>query len=377
MKKAISRLVLVTGTVMVAACSEDAAPPQFPPPEVAVVAAHAQTIPLTREVVGRLAPTRVAEVRARVSGIILERVYTEGTDVEPGQTLFRIDPAPVQAELNAAEAALTKARVDAGNAARIARRTQALAPKGLVSSQDLDNALANERSAAAAVGVAQANVATARLRLGYATVSSPIAGRAGKALVTEGALVGEGESTRLTTVEQIDPIFVNFSQSASELREFRSSGQVGGTVQVLQADGKQLAAGTVDFSGLAVEPSTGVVSLRAIVPNPDRQLLPGMFVNLRITLGQLSGVFVLPQASVLRDPAGAYALVVEADNKVAQRRVETHGMTSSDWIVSGELREGDQVIVSGVQKARPGQPARAVSASTEKAPTPEGSRPGS
>ncbi|MCG6873352.1 MAG: efflux RND transporter periplasmic adaptor subunit [Gammaproteobacteria bacterium] len=377
MKKAISRLVLVTGTVMVAACSEDAAPPQFPPPEVAVVAAHAQTIPLTREVVGRLAPTRVAEVRARVSGIILERVYTEGTDVEPGQTLFRIDPAPVQAELNAAEAALTKARVDAGNAARIARRTQALAPKGLVSSQDLDNALANERSAAAAVGVAQANVATARLRLGYATVSSPIAGRAGKALVTEGALVGEGESTRLTTVEQIDPIFVNFSQSASELREFRSSGQVGGTVQVLQADGKQLAAGTVDFSGLAVEPSTGVVSLRAIVPNPDRQLLPGMFVNLRITLGQLSGVFVLPQASVLRDPAGAYALVVEADNKVAQRRVETHGMTSSDWIVSGELREGDQVIVSGVQKARPGQPARAVSASTEKAPPPEGSRPGS
>jgi membrane fusion protein (multidrug efflux system) len=343
-----------------------------PPPEVTTVTAHTQTLPLTRELVGRLAATRVAEVRARVAGIILHRVYTEGTDVEPGQTLFQIDPAPLEADLHAAEAALAKAEADATNAALTAKRYKELAAKKLLSSQDLDSALANERTTAAAVKEAQANVEKTRLDLGYATVTAPIAGRAGRALVTEGALVGQGEATKLTTIEQIDPIYVNFSLSVSELQELHlpmspgngGLGDRGGkAVELVLPNGKTYAQrGTLDYSDTAVDPGTGAVSLRAVVPNPEHRLLPGMFVNLRLILGQLDNAYQLPQASLSRDTEGAYLLVVDADGKVQKRRVETHGMTRSDWIVTGSLQEGDKVIVEGLQKVQPGAVAKAVSA---------------
>jgi membrane fusion protein (multidrug efflux system) len=338
----------------------------MPPPEVQVLELKAQSVPRTRELVGRLAATRVAQVRARVAGIVLSRVYKEGTDVAEGAVLFEIDPAQLRATLNAQEAAQARAPADADNAALIARRYQDLQQKRTLSQQDLDTALANERTTAAAVKQAQANLELARLDLSYATVRAPIAGRAGRALVTEGALVGQGEATRLTDVEQIDPIYVNFSQTVAELAELERRGNGAGAgpvpearVEVLLPDGSPYRhAGTIDFSDLSVDPGTGAVSLRAVVPNPDKRLLPGMFVTLRLTAGHLDRAFLLPQPALQRDPAGAYVLVVDGAGKVEQRRVESQGMTKDSWILTGRLADGDRAIVSGLQKVKPGAEVR-------------------
>jgi len=369
MKQRLLRPALLGASLLLAACnqatSEKSQTP--PPPEVAVIEVHARTVPLTRELVGRLAPTRVAQVRARVAGIILERAYKEGTDVEQGQVLYLIDPAPLEAALHAQEAALARAQADAANAAAIAKRYRELSQKQLISTQDLDNAQATQRSTAAAVKQAQADVESARLDLGYATVTAPIAGRAGRALVTEGALVGQGEATQLTSIEQIDPIYVNFSQSVTELRELRgtATAQHPVRVDVLLQDGTPYPqTGTLDFSDLAVDPGTGAVSLRAVLPNPDRSLLPGMFVNLRLTSGAIDNAFVMPQAAVSRDGQGAYVLTVDAEGKVGQHRLQTHGMTRTGWIVTGDLSDGDRVIVEGLQKVKPGATATTVPAAT-------------
>lgn len=379
MKMRCLRLVLVGGLiVLLAACGKSGPSKggkhQRPTPQVAVVTVHAKTVPLTRVLVGRLAATRIAQVRARVAGVILKRVYTEGTDVKAGQVLFQIDPAPLQAALHAQEAALAKAKADAANAALISKRYRGLAARHLISSQEVDTAAANQRTTAAAVKQAEANVEKARLDLSYATVTAPISGRAGRAQVTEGALVGQGEATELTTVEQIDPIYVNFSQSVTDLQQLQqASGQAAGgsqakdaKVEVMLADGSPYPhSGSLDFSDLAVDPSTGTVSLRAVVPNPERQLLPGMFVKLRLTMGRLDHAYLIPQAAVMRDNAGAYVYTVGKDGKVAEQRIKTHGMTRSNWIVTGKL-DGDQVIVEGLQKVRPGAPAKAVPANADK-----------
>lgn len=354
-------LALVFASAPVWSQGEQAAAPA----EVTVVAARAQAVPLTRELVGRLAATRVAEVRARVAGIVVQRVYTEGTDVNAGQTLFQIDPAPLRATLHAEEAALARARADAENAAITAKRYRELASKKLASSQDLDTALANQRTTEAAVKEAAAKVEKARLDLGYATVNAPIAGRAGRALVTEGALVGQDEATKLTTIEQVDPIYINFSQSVAELQELQGAAPGTAKVEVLLPDGSVFPqSGHLDFSDLAVDPRTGTISLRAVMPNPERRLLPGMFVKLRLTVGELPDAYLLPQATLARDAQGAYVLVVDADGKVIQRRVEVHGMTRSDWILTGEIADGDQVILEGQQKVQPGAAAKAVAADT-------------
>jgi membrane fusion protein (multidrug efflux system) len=372
-----SPLLLGASALLLVACgpATPQGPAAAPPPsEVSVVRAHAQSLPLTRQLVGRLAATRVAQVRARVAGIVLQRAYTEGTDVKAGQILFRIDPAPLEAALHAEQAALAKAQADAANAALTAKRYRELEGRKLLSSQDLDTSLAARSTTAAAVKQAQANVEKAQLDLGYATVTAPIAGRAGRALVTEGALVGQGEATPLTTIEQIDPIYVNFSQSVAELQELRSAeGDRGSSpasgvasVQVLLPDGTGYPQqGRLDFSDLAVDPGTGAVSLRAVVPNPDRRLLPGMFVSLRLTFGHIPNAFLLPQSALLRDDQGAYVLVVDSAGKVEQRRVTPHGMTRSDWILTGALAEGDQVIVEGLQKVQPGAVAKAVVVATK------------
>lgn len=369
-----STALLSVCVLLLAACGKETPQDQKPlPPEVAVVIAKAQTVPMTRELVGRLAPTRQAQVRARVAGVVLKRAYTEGTDVAQGQVLFQIDPAPLQAALHAREAALARAQADATNAALTAKRLRGLSGKGLISAQDLDTALAAERSTTAVVKQAQADVESARLDLGYATVTAPIAGRAGRALVTEGALVGQGEATELTTIEQIDPLYVNFSQSAAELQQLQDGARSTepARVEVLQQDGTPYArSGTLDFSDLAVDPGTGAVSLRAVLPNPEQRLLPGMFVQLRLTMGRIAHAYRLPQAAVARDTQGAYALVVDKTNKVAQRRVQTHGMTATDWIVTGDLVDGDRVIVEGLQKVQAGAPAKAVSAAQPPASQP-------
>ncbi|RPE75817.1 efflux RND transporter periplasmic adaptor subunit [Vulcaniibacterium tengchongense] len=333
-----------------------------PPPEVGVVKVQPQTVPLQKDLVGRLAPFRSADVRARVPGVLQRRVYEEGSDVKAGQVLFLIDPAPLQAEVGQAQAALASARADYANAKANADRARRLAPTNFISRSDLDNALAAERSAAAAVEQAEAALANARINLGYATVRSPIDGRAGKQQVTEGALVGQGTATLLTTVDQIDPLYVNFSLSVTELEQIRRA-QAGsgseGEVRVVLPDGTAYArTGTLDFSGDVVDPTTGAIALRARLPNPDKRLLPGTYVTLKAVLGEQANAFLVPQAALLRDAQGAYVLVVGADGKVARKNVTADRLQGADWVVTAGLAAGDQVIVSGIQRAQPGQPAK-------------------
>lgn len=382
MKHFTPKLFLIgTAALLLSACDKASAPKTPPPPaSVKVVIAQAESVPITRDTVGLLASSRIAQVRARVAGIVLKQVYKEGSDVEQEQVLFQIDPSLLKAALNENEAALAKAQADANNATLIAKRSKDLAAKGLLASQSLDTALANQRTSAAAVKQAQAKVEKTLLDLKFATVTAPIAGYAGRALVTEGALVGQNEATQLTTVEQIDPIYVNFSQSVGELQQLQQgSGKASASdqaVDIILADGTTYSQpGLLDFSSLVVDSKTGTVSLRAVVPNPKRQLLPGMFVKLRVTQRYIDHAFLLPQATVLRDSSGAYVLVVAADGKVKQSRVITQSMTQTDWIVTGDLAEGDQVIISGLQKVRPGGMAVAIPASPSNSEKPPVTKP--
>jgi membrane fusion protein, multidrug efflux system len=336
----------------------------MPPAEVGVVSVQPATVSLDRELVGRLAAFRSADVRARVPGVLRKRQYEEGSDVAEGQVLFQIDPSSLQATLSASEANLAQAQAASTNAHVAAERSRALAPQKYISKADLDTAQATERTAAAAVQQAQANLESARINLGYATVRAPISGRAGQQQVTEGALVGQNEATLLTTVEQIDPLYVNFSISAEELerlRRLQSSGDASlagagkASVKVTLPDGSDYGeAGTLDFADEAVDPATGAITLRARLPNPKHTLLPGLYVSLHASLGEQKDVYLVPQASVQRDTGGAFALVVGADGKVARRDVVADNEHGSDWVVTQGLQPGDQVIVSGLGKAQPG-----------------------
>ena len=341
--------------------------PQMPPPEVGVVSVQPQSVPLQRELAGRLAPFRSSDVRARVSGVLQKRVYQEGSDVKEGQLLFQIDPAPLQASLSAAQANLASAEASYANARVSANRARQLAPQKFVSKSDLDNAEAAERSAAAAVQQAKANVAAARINLGYASVTAPISGRAGKQQVTEGALVGTGDATLLTTVDQVDPLYANFSISASELEQLRSAqdvsleGQGKARVEVVLSNGRvHPEPGVLDFSDTVVDPDTGAISLRARVPNPGRTLLPGSFVTLKTTLGQRANVFLVPQAAVLRDANGAYVYVVGGDGNVVRKNVVIDSAGTGQWMVTSGLASNDKIVVSGQQKVKEGAPAKAV-----------------
>lgn len=344
-------------------------PPQMPPPEVGVIKAQPQNSPLTRDLVGRLSAYRSADVRARVPGVLLKRAYDEGTNVKKGQLLFQIDPAPLKAVLAASSAALAQAQATYTNNKITAKRVRELAPKGYVSKSDLDNALAAERSAAAAVQAARANEQAARINLGYANVTSPIDGRAGQQQVTEGALVGNGEATLLTTVDQIDPLYVNFTMSVAAMEQMRraqTSGNVTlaepdkASVQIALPDGSAYTEeGTLDFSDTSVNPSTGSVNLRATIPNPKHSLLPGMYVTLKANLGQQHKVFLIPQAAVQRDTVGAFVMTVAADGKVVRKDITAADMAGSNWVVTDGLKAGDQVVVSGIQNVKAGAPAKA------------------
>lgn len=347
-----------------AACGKQAPPAAPPPPEVGVVAVNPASVPLQKDLVGRLAPFRSADVRARVPGVLQKRVYEEGSDVREGQLLFVIDPAPLQAALSQSQASLAQAQANYTNAKVAADRARKLAPTNFISKSDVDNALAAERSAAASVQAGKATVDSARINLGYASVRSPIAGRAGKQQVTEGALVGQGDATLLTTVDQVDPLYVNFSLSIAELEQVRSvqRGQVQSAtqVQVVLPDGTPYERmGVFDFSGDVVDPATGAISLRARIPNPDKTLLPGTYVTLKATLGQQPNVFLVPQTAVQRDAVSAYVLTVGKDGKVVRKDIATDRTQESNWVVSKGLAAGDQIIVSGLQRAQPGQPAKA------------------
>ena len=352
--------------LMLSGCGRDDQPQGAPPPpEVGVVVVQPAVVPVQMDLVGRLAPFRSADVRARVPGVLQKRVYEEGSDVREGQVLFQIEPSQLQAATGQAQAALAAAQASYANAKVAADRARQLAPQKFVSQSDLDNAQAAERSAAAAVKQAQAALANARIDQGYATVRAPISGRAGKQQVTEGALVGEGTATLLTTVDQIDPLYVNFSLGVTELQQIRSTrtNQGATEVQVILPDGTPYAhTGTLDFAGDVVDPATGAIALRARVPNPDKTLLPGTYVTLKATLGQQPNAFRIPQAALQRDAAGAYLLVVGSDGKVVRKDVTADRQQGPDWIVNKGLTAGDRVIVSGLQRAQPGQPVKAVPA---------------
>jgi membrane fusion protein (multidrug efflux system) len=356
-------ITVLAATLLAAACGHAQQEQPAPPPQVGVTTVRSAPIPLTRDLVGRLSATRVSDVRARVPGILLKRLYKEGTEVKEGQPLFQIDPAPLQAALDAALAAQAQAQATATNAHVAAARARELVPSGLVSRSDLDNAEALERSTAAAVQQAKANVESTRINLGYARVTAPISGRAGQQAVTEGALVGQGTPTLLTTVEQLDPIYVNFNQPAVEvqrLQRAQDSGDISlveshkAVVQLTLPDGTGYGrSGLLDFSDVAVEPTTGAVALRGLIPNPEKQLLPGMYVNVRLTIGTLNHAFLIPQAALLRDGKGPYMLTVGDDSKVIQKRITADTTSGQNWIVTKGLTDGDRVIVSGTQNARP------------------------
>jgi len=358
--------LLLLSACMLSACGGDDQPQgAAPPPEVGVVSVQPAVVPVQMDLVGRLAPFRSADVRARVPGVLQQRVYEEGSDVREGQVLFQIEPSQLQAATRQAQAALAAAQASYANAKVAADRARQLAPQKFVSQSDLDNAEAAERSAAAAVKQAQAALANARINQGYATVRAPISGRAGKQQVTEGALVGEGTATLLATVDQIDPLYVNFSLGVTELQQIRSTrtNQAATEVQVILPDGTPYAhTGTLDFAGDVVDPATGAIALRARVPNPDKTLLPGTYVTLKATLGQQPNAFRVPQAALQRDAAGAYLLAVGSDGKVVRKDVIVDRQQGPDWIVSKGLAAGDRVIVSGLQRAQPGQPVKAVPA---------------
>lgn len=368
--------VLGVGLLVLAACgNRGAGPAQMPPPEVGTITLQPQNEPLTKDLVGRLSAYRSADVRARVAGLVLKRTYVEGSDVKKGALMFEIDPATYQAALNASLANLAAAKATYANAHVIAERDRKLVTKGYVSRAQLDTDEATERSTAAAVQQAQSSVATARINLGYTKVTAPIAGRAGQQQVTEGALVGNGTSdaganaTLLATIDQIDPLYVNFTMSVADMEQLRQSQKKGGvtlaqpdqaSVQVNLPDGSTYAQpGTLDFTSARVDPATGSVDLRAVLPNPQRTLLPGMYVTLKAKLGERNGVFVVPQAAMLRDTVGAYVYVAGSDGKAKRHDVTADTMHDGNWIVSSGLAAGDKVIVSGVQNVHDDGPVKA------------------
>jgi membrane fusion protein (multidrug efflux system) len=361
---------IASATSWLAACAPSAPPPPPPPPEVGVIEIQPASVPLVRDLVGRLSPYRTADVRARVSGILLKRVYTEGSDVKEGDVLFEIDPAPLKAELASAQAALAQARASAVNAKATAARARELIGRNYVSRSDFDTAEANERSTAAQVQQAEAAVQGVRINLGYATVRAPIAGRAGQQQVTEGALVGQGAATLLTTIDQLDPIYANFTLGVGELDQLRDAAASGSItlldrneveVQLKRQDGTPLGAhGVLDFSDVSVDPATGTVAMRARIANADRALLPGMYVSGSLAFGQLNAAYRIPQAVVQRDTRGAFVLAIGAEDKIERRDISADRLESDGWIVTGGLQPGDRLVASGIQKVKPGQVAKPV-----------------
>jgi membrane fusion protein (multidrug efflux system) len=360
---------LLACTSLLAACGNDsnaAAPVDLPPPTVGVIRLEAQPTIVASELPGRVEATRLAEVRARVPGIVLERVFREGSDVKAGQALFRIDPAPLKAEVESASARLRRAEAALRQATVQAERYAPLVAAHAVSRQEYDDALAAQQLAQADVAASRAALSRARLDLGYATVEAPIAGRVGRALVTEGALVGQGEATPMATIQQIDPVYVDFTQPVSELARLRKRfGQgdaqradAASAVTLLLDDGAEYAhRGRLLFSDVTVDPGTGQVMLRASFPNEERLLLPGMFVRVRLAQGIDEQALRVPQQAVQRGADGRAAVwVVDAQNQAARRTVKTGASVGDDWIVTEGLAAGDSVIVDGVQKIQPGAP---------------------
>lgn len=341
------------------------------PLEVGVLTLAPTPITLTKELPGRTSAFRVAEVRARVNGIVQKRLFSEGSDVKEGEVLYQIDPAPYEAELDNAKGALARAEANAEAAQNKEKRYRDLVKTKVVSPQDYDDVAAPLHAYQAEVLSAQAALRTARINLDYTRVASPVTGRVGVSQVTEGAYVQASSATLLATVQQLDPMYVDVPQSSNELLRLRkavtngelSTDKAGqARVKLLLDDGSEYAGeGTLQFSDVSVSSSTSSVTVRAIFPNPDGILLPGMFVRARLVEGQKADALLVPQPAVARNTKGeATVFVVGADEKVELRVLETSRTVGSQWLVTAGLKAGDRVIINNLQRLRPGVPVKAV-----------------
>ena len=336
-----------------------------------MVVATPRAVGLTTELPGRLEASRVAQVRARAAGIVQKRLFVEGSDVKAGQALFQIDASPYRAAAASAQAALARAQANLTQASAQAERYKPLLEANAISQQEFVVAVAAQKQAEADVASGRAALQVAQINLGHASVSSPISGRIGRALVTEGALVGQGEATPLAVVQQVNPMYVNFTQSTTEvlrLRKAMDAGQLAkapgsqaASVRVVLEDGSEYAQpGKLLFSDLTVDATSGQITLRAELPNPSGLLLPGMYVRVRIEQAQISEGIVLPQQAVTRTGQGDSVMVVGADGKVSLRPVKVGSAQGGQWVVLEGLKTGEQVMVDGFQKLRGPAPVKAV-----------------
>ena len=355
--------------LLLAACGEKggaapgagAAPP---PPTVAVFSVAPAALTLSTELPGRVEASRIAQVRARTPGIVLARVFREGGEVKAGEVLFRIDPASFKASYESAQALVLKAEANLAQASLKVKRYKPLLDASAVSAQEYDDAVTAQKQAAADLATARAARQNAALTLGYATVTAPISGRIGRALVTEGALVGQGEATPLASIAQLDPVYVTVTQSSAELLrlqralasgQLKSAGRAQARVTLVTDDGQVYPqTGKLLFSDIAVDESSGAVSMRAEFANPNRTLLPGMYVRARLDQAVKEAAITVPQQAVVRSPEGASVMVVGPDNKVTPRPVTADLAQGNMWIVSSGLKGGEKIIVEGLQKAKPG-----------------------
>ncbi|BBI91697.1 putative multidrug efflux system [Serratia symbiotica str. Tucson] len=363
----MAAVLMLSGSLALTACNDTETQQQglqHPVPEVGVVTLKAAPLNITSDLTGRTAAYRVAEVRPQVSGIVLKRNFVEGSDIKAGTSLYQIDPATYQAAYDRAKGDLAKAQSSASIASVTVNRYKPLLGTRYISKQEYDTAVSNLQQAEAVVVAAKATVETARINLAYTKVTSPISGRIGKSAVTEGALVSNGQAAALATVQQLDPMYVDVTQSSNDFLRLKQE-MVSGTlkqengkakVKLLLENGTEYAQeGTLEFSDVTVDETTGSITLRALFPNPNHILLPGMFVRARLDEGVRSDTLLVPQQGVTRNPRGdATALVVGMDDKVELRMLKADKAIGDKWLVTDGLKAGDRVIVSGLMKVRPG-----------------------
>ncbi len=352
---------LIISAVLLTGCDNSGnqqAQPQAPHVSVHVV--HSEPLSVTTELPGRTSAFRVAEVRPQVSGIILKRNFVEGSDIKAGESLYQIDPATYQAAWNSAKGDEAKAEAAAAIAHLTVKRYVPLLGTQYISQQEYDQAVATARQADADVVAAKAAVENARINLAYTKVTSPIDGRIGKSSVTEGALVTNGQADAMATVQQLDPIYVDVTESSNDFMRLKQEslqrGDDSKSVQLIMENGQPYSLkGSLQFSDVTVDESTGSITLRAVFPNPQHTLLPGMFVRARIDEGVNPQAILVPQQGVTRTPRGdATVLIVNAQNQVENREVTAAQAIGDKWLITSGLQNGDKVIVSGLQKVRPG-----------------------
>lgn len=372
-KKLLSGITIFTALISLSACGKKgpSGPPQSGPPEVGVLTVKQEKVILTTDLPGRVSASMTAEVRPQVGGIIQKRLFTEGSDVKAGEALYQIDPASYKAAYASAKASLAKAEANITSVRLKSDRYQELVKIKAVSQQEADDAFASFKQAEAEVESAKAAVETARINLAYTRITAPVSGRIGRSTVTDGALVTASQATALATIQQLSSVYVDVTQSSADMLKMRKS-LVNGQIQKGSSSQAKVKLffednsvyplpGTLKFSEVTVDQSTGSITLRAVFPNPKQALLPGMFVRAVLEEGVSEQAILVPQRGVTRNPKGdATVMVVGAEEKVEPRVIKVDRTVGENWLVTDGLKPGDRVILEGLQKARPGTPVKAV-----------------